>query len=144
MTPMKFIETIGLAKREAKGEATPEEVAWLADPANYRLWVQALRSAIADAVEQFDLQRERLERARNEVAAGILSQDAYRLVADAYDAWSKKANRYRLGLEQRLAEITATEQSEVERLRAAITVHRYNSQAPHSDADHELWSVLDV
>lgn len=143
MTTMKFIETVALAKREAKGEASPEEVAWLSDPANYRLWVQALRSAITDAVEQFDLQRERVERARAEVQAGITSNENYRVIADAYEAWSKKANRYRLGLEQRLAEVTASETAEVERLRAAITVHRYNSKAPHSEADHQLWSVLD-
>lgn len=142
---MNFIETVGIAKREAKGDVTPDEAAWLHNPANHPIWVQALKAAISDAVDQFDLQRERLDRARAEATAGLLSQEKYREVADAYEAWSKKANRYRLGLEQRLAEITASHDAEVERLRLAIERHRsiQTGYSP-SDADHELWAVLDA
>lgn len=141
---MDFIEVVEVAKREAKGEATQAETAWLHDPANYPSWVQALQTAIQDINQQIDYQRDRLDRGRREVEAGILSKDQYGRLSDSYEAWSKKANRYRLGLEQRLAEITVAHTSEVERLRVAIMQHRYFSQAPHSDADHALWAAIDL
>jgi hypothetical protein len=140
---VKFLEVINLAKREAKGEATPEDQAWLSDPANFQSWCVALRSAITDATEQFEQQRERLDRARADVQAGILSTGDYQQISDHYEAWAKKANRYRLGLEQRLAEITTTQDSEVARLRTAIEKHRSVKQYEPSVADEVLWSVLD-
>ena len=141
---MNFIDTVSIAKREAKGDATSEEIAWLHQPEHLSMWVQALKAAIADAVDQFDLQRERIERARNEATAGLITQERYHEVAEFYETWSKKANRYRLGLEQRLAEITAAHDSEVERLRRAIEQHRA-AQMGYSpnEVDFQLWAVLD-
>lgn len=141
---MDFLEVVEIAKREAKGQATSSEIDWLYRDENYSTWVQALRSAIQDVVEQMEYQNERLERARSEVQAGLMTPNAYLVISQNYEAWSKKAHRYRLGIEQRLMEITTLHESEVTRLRTAIERHRLDSRAPHSDADHDLWSVLDV
>lgn len=141
---MAFVDIVGIAKREAKGEATSDEVSWLHEPQNRALWIRALRAAIQDAQDQFSLQRERVDRARLEVGSSLLTEDRYRQIVGEYDAWVKKANRYRIGLEQRLQEIGLdSEMTEAERLRNAIAAHRHMSEEPHSDADRHLWTVLD-
>jgi len=140
---MSFIDVVTVAKREAKGDATQDEIEWLTRSENREIWARALRSAVHEAQEQIEIRREGVERARVEVAAGLLDQRGYRAIADEYDAWIKKAQRYRLGLEQRLAEVVSQTQAEIDRLRVAIEAHRASSTSTPSDADSRLWSILD-
>lgn len=139
---MDFIEVVAAAKREAKGDATDQEIAWLRDPRNRSAWMLGLSSAIQDAADQFAQQRERLERVRADAEAGLISPDAYRAVSDSYEAWIKKASRYRLGLEQRLVEVSDEDRSQASVLRRAIEQHRHDRYAGVPDADVRLYQHL--
>lgn len=138
---MEFIEVVAAAKREAKGDASATEIAWLHDPAHRSAWIQGLVAAIHDADAQFKQQRDRLDRARADAESNLLRSEVYRTLADEYDAWLKKASRYRLGLEQRLIEIRASDKADADVLREAIRRHCLAVQDPRSE-DLALWAIL--
>ena len=103
---MKFVDVVDLVKREAKGDATAREQDWLYAPANRKVWKAALEAAIDDCLLQFDEWDVRLDRMRGEVRDGVITTQTYEKASEAYELWRKKAGRYRLGLEQKLLEIT--------------------------------------
>lgn len=140
---MNFSELVTAAKREAKGEASPDEIALLALPENRGRWIEALRSAIDDAEQQFSYQSGRVERARADATAGLIGADVYAETVAAYESWTKKAARYRIGLQQRLAELAA--ETDRPDLAAAIARHREVTLAADvapTAADAELWAAL--
>lgn len=140
---MDFSELVEAVKREAKGDASREELFWFEDPRNRSTWSHALTAAIQDAGFQFRLQQDRLDRARGEVEAGLVSPDVYREISDRHDVWLKKASRYRLGLMQRRAEIQADVDRRIESLEGAVRRHRAARIAGDETADAELWQILD-
>jgi len=107
----EFVEVVAIVKREAKSEASPEEAEWLHRSENVTLWKEALAAAIADVCDQFAHQKERLDRVREDTAAQILPQASYDAALVEYEAWKKKASRYRLGLEHRLREVRSAERT---------------------------------
>jgi hypothetical protein len=146
---LAFQEVVELVKREAKGEATDSEKRWLYSPSNRKTWKAGLSSAIEDCVLQFEEWDVRLERVRNEVIDGVVSKEGYERASEAYEAWRRKAGRYRLGLEQRLLEITLDEQGYepiVDTLVDAIRKHKKDlvGQRESVAVDIRLWSVLDT
>lgn len=140
---MNFTELVQAAKREAKGEASADELAALNNPENTTRWAEALRSAIDDAEHQFAQQQERLNRARADAAAGLMSTVAYAEHVDGYELWCKKASRYRIGLQQRLAELVAAQRTND--LAHAIALHRestLDANVTPTDADVALWEHI--
>lgn len=143
MVVMDFLHLVDAVKREAKGDATIEEIAWFQDPANGPLWIQALTAALHDAELQFQQQNERLARARADAEAGLLPADLYREMSDRHDLWLKKASRYRLGLAQRQAEVRAQRSDRAAVLEGAVLRHQAERLAGVDSADENLWKILD-
>lgn len=138
---VNFAWVVQAAKREAKGMASPEEVAWLSTPENVGTWASALQTAIDDIGQQFAHARSRLDGLRADTESGVVSAAVYETAVVEHDVWSKKASRYQLGLQERLAAICAIRDDEITRLRAAIVAHR-DAQQVASDADRTLWSLI--
>ena len=146
---MTFIEVVEMVKREAKGEATPQEKRWLSAPVNRKTWKAALQAAIDDCVLQFDEWDVRIDRLRGEVRDGLASRESYDKVSEGYEIWRKKAGRYRLGLEQRLLEISLEDEGRepiVDTLVSAIRQHKSEvaDSRDVSPIDLRLWSLLDT
>lgn len=152
----EFVDVVALVKREAKSEATPDEVEWLHRPENVTVWKEALASAISDVCDQFALQKQRLDRLRDECNLGVVTIDFYRGEADRYEEWKKKASRYRLGLEHRLREVRSRERTRnvmatdaartVLYLLAAIEDHRaaLTANGETRPEDEQLWACLEA
>lgn len=143
-----FTELVEIVKREVKGDATPTEVAWLTAPENRKAWKAGLEAAIDDCLLQFDDWEDRLERVREEVKAGVMSQAAYQGLHDSYEQWRKKAGRYRLGLEQKLLEVAFLDDDRdpaVELLSQAILEHREDliGRREATQIDMKLWSLIE-
>lgn len=135
-----FMQFIEIAKREVKSQATPAEIAMLAD--NFETWVSALRSAIADVDQQIADHRDRLDRQRLDAEVGLIDRERYiELIEDA-QAWEKKVARYRLGVTVRLTELENARGDVAHRLRAAIETHRDSIDEP-TGADETLWATLE-
>lgn len=107
----QFADIVALVKREAKSETTQDETEWLNRPENLSMWKEALAAAIDDVCEQFAAQKEKVDRVAVDVQRGLATQEDYDLAVLDYDAWKKKASRYRLGLEHRLREIKSRERT---------------------------------
>ena len=143
-----FNDIIDLVKREVKGQASREEIIWLKQPENTDLWVNGLEAAIEDLLLQFDDWEDRLTRIRQEIKADVLSTHDYLEATKQFEFWRKKASRYRLGLEQKLLEVSMTnEQREpiVDVLINAIEVHKKQSSKTRTvtPTDIQLWSLIE-
>ena len=141
-----FVEIVDLVKREAKGEISSDEQIWLSQPENLDQWKIGLEAAIDECLLQFDDWEDRLSRVRAEVKAGVLSQDAYERVMTDYELWRKKASRYRLGLEQKLLEISLLDEDRepiVDTLVNAISVHKEDLKREATAVDLKLWSLIE-
>lgn len=124
MKKYDFTEFVIAAKQEVKGEATPEQTQMLYAPENREMWLSALRAAISDAGDQFLQQTEKLDRMRKDAQIGMASQAQYKTFVDAYELWVKKANRYKLGLQDRVWELSAENETRLEMLLGSIRTHR--------------------
>jgi hypothetical protein len=151
MTVLKvtFQEVVEMVKREAKGDALEHEKKWLYSPKNRKIWKAALQAAIDDCISQFEEWDVRLDRLREEVRDGLISQQAYETGSAAYELWRKKAGRYRLGLEQKLLEITLDDKDHepiVDKLVEAIRSHKdgISDSRETTATDMKLWSLLDT
>lgn len=147
-----FTEVIALVKREAKSEASSEEVEWLNRPENLSMWKEALAAAIDDVCEQFAAHKEAVDRVRTDVVQGIATPQVYDAAVEQYEGWKKKASRYRLGLEHRLREVKSRERTRnvmatdaaktLIQLLNAIEVHKSQTldlRIEPTQADVELW-----
>ena len=139
---------IELVKREVKGQATSHEIRWLKQPENLQRWIGALEIAIEDLLLQFDDWEDRLARAREEKREGILETQDYLTLLKVYEDWRKKASRYRLGLEQKLLEVSLKhDQREpiVDVLINAIESHKKELSRERTVAptDLRLWSLIE-
>jgi hypothetical protein len=139
---------IELVKREVKGQATSDEIRWLKQPENLQRWIGALEIAIEDLLLQFDDWEDRLARAREEKREGILETQDYLTLLKVYEDWRKKASRYRLGLEQKLLEVSLKhDQREpiVDVLINAIESHKKELSRERTVAptDLRLWSLIE-
>lgn len=148
MNNMQFVELVALVKRESKGEATSEELDFLNEPQNIHAWKTALEAAIEDCLVQFDDWEDRIDRVRKDVKAGLMSTDGYENFMASYEPWKKKASRYRLGLEQKLLEISLTEDDRdpiIDTLVEAIVSHKdeLGNKRVATTADQRLWSLVD-
>ena len=149
-----FNEAVELVKREAKGSISEHEKQFLEK--NLRLWSEALDAAVDDADDQFDLQLDKLNRVRDEVAAGIRSTDEYNTALEFYEDWCKKVSRYRIGLDQRSREVRVLIRTEFANafdhqdyglaLYEAIAAHRKQKcevdELNGDSVDNELWQWL--
>jgi hypothetical protein len=143
---LPFVDLVDLVKREAKGEISSDEQNWLLQPENIDQWKIGLEAAIDDCLLQFEDWEDRLARVRLEVKAGVLSQDAYERTMDNYEIWRKKASRYRLGLEQKLLEISLLDEDRepiVDTLVNAISAHKEELKREATGVDLKLWSLIE-
>jgi len=149
-----FNDLVDLVKREAKGTITENEKMFLNN--NLRLWAEGLDAAIDDADDQFDLQKDKLDRVRADVSNRIRPAYDYDEALEFHEAWSKKASRYRIGLDQRSREVRALIRAEYVKttdhaqyglaLLEAVTAHRtqkYDQNMDGDEIDQELWLWLD-
>ena len=139
---------IDLVKREVKNQATSQEINCLKQPENVQKWIGGLELAIEDLLLQFDDWDDKLARARAEKKDGILDTKDYLVLLKVYEEWRKKASRYRLGLEQKLLEVSLThEQREpiVDVLINALEAHKKEVSRERTavPTDLRLWSLIE-
>lgn len=143
-------DILDIAKRECKGEATPEEVAWLNLPEMHGDWLNALITALNELDSQMTYHRDRIGLLANDVNLKIVSTGEYKFEKDKFDAWQRKALRYKAGLQRRINDIkmmmvNGDDAPRIEALIAAIILHKHQSETaglnpePH---DIELWSTI--
>lgn len=144
---------LDMVKRECKGQATEEEQEWLQDPNNHMAWCQALTTALSDAEASMQFHHNKISLLSQEAKYGGYALDKYLEEKEKYDAWQRKAQRYRNGISQRLAQVkilvgqndTISHTDEIVRLTRAIYEHK--KAALEADAipevyDQILWSVI--
>lgn len=151
MIPNK--DVLDMAKRECKGDATPEEITWLYDEQNRLAWCHALITALSDSDSQMMFHKTRIDMMSRDVDLGLKDEEDYYDEKQKFDEWIRKAQRYRNGINKRLSEVkTIISNSEsldlVEenaRLARAIIEHKRSSfegeytAEPH---DLKLWSTV--
>ena len=140
-----------IAKRECKGQATEEEVEFLNNPEQHNSWLNALINALNELDSQMTYHRDRVSMMTEDVRLNIVNTEEYKFEKDKFDAWQRKALRYKAGLQRRITEVKTMmfggndNNSRAELLAAAIMVHKQQSESaglsPESH-DLELWSAL--
>lgn len=151
-------DILDIAKRECKGEATNEEIAWLQQPENLLGWCQSLLTAISDYESQAIYHRDRLKMLAEDAKVHLISIEEYKFEKEKFDTWYRKSQRYRNGISGRLNHIkillgedkTVNLVEQVSQLSKAIIDHENSvsdsGRAP-SPWDLVLWAkvkVLDV
>ena len=148
-------EILDIAKRECKGEALPDEVAWLQKEDNRLAWCQSLMTALADYESQAIYHRDRVKMLAEDAKVGLVSRADYMVEKEKFDLWYKKSQRYRNGLSQRLNHVkillgedtTVSYVEEVSRLTKAIIAHEVavtdSGKAPNP-WDLVLWNEIQV
>lgn len=146
-------DVLDIAKRECKGDATPEEIAWLYDEENRLAWCHALITALSDSDSQILFHKTRVEMMGRDVEVGIANSNDYYDEKHKFDEWLRKAQRYRNGISKRLSEVktligNTTNIDLVEensRLARAIVEHKrssYEGEYTAEPHDLKLWSTV--
>lgn len=142
---------VDIAKRECKGQATEEEIAFLNRPEMYPEWLNALSTALNQLDSQMTYHRDRVTMLANDVKLNIVSESEYRHEKDKFDSWQRKALRYKAGIQERMTEVRSMASTspgsnlKAEELVTAILMHKRQSEnaglnpEPH---DIELWSSI--
>ena len=140
-----------IAKRECKGQATDEEIEFLNNPEQHSNWLNSLINALNELDSQMTYHRDKISRMTEDVKLNIITTEEYKFEKDKFDAWQRKALRYKAGLQRRITEIKTMmfggndNNSRAESLAAAIMIHKQQSEisglTPESH-DLELWSAL--
>ena len=99
------LDVLDMAKRECKGMATDEEVAWLHDEDNRLAWCHALITALADSESQVVFHKSRIDMMAKDVELGIKDANDYYEEKQKFDEWVRKSQRYRNGISKRLSEV---------------------------------------
>lgn len=147
------MDILDIAKRECKGDATEEEIAWLSQPARRADWHRALREAIEEFESQMLYHKTRVERMADDAKVGILSRDIYTAESEKFENWHRKALRYRSGLVKRASDIRAMLDSDPDfdfkenyyKLVNGIEKHRQDTLAAGlspENHDNDLWSII--
>lgn len=145
------MDILDVAKRECKGEATDAEIALLNQPEMHSHWLNALISALNELDSQMTYHRDRITMLTEDVKINIVSTDEYKHEKEKFDAWQRKALRYKAGLQRRMTEVktmmfTGDDNApRAEMLLAAIMLHKQQSETSGLDAephDLELWSTI--
>lgn len=144
-------DIIEIAKRECKGQATDEEIAYLNRPEMHSEWLNALMTALNELDSQMTYHRDRVTMLANDVNLNIMSESEYKYEKEKFDSWQRKALRYKAGIQKRMTEVKTMAFSSdgssprAEALIAAIILHRQQSEnsglTPESH-DIELWSSI--
>lgn len=144
------MDILDIAKRECKGEATVEEVTWLSLPYMRIDWLNALITALNELDSQMTYHRDRITMMTDDVKLDIVSTREYTFEKDKFDAWQRRALRYKAGLQGRVNDVkimlvSGDDSPRPEVLTAAIILHKQQSESygltpePH---DIELWSSI--
>lgn len=144
-------DVLDIAKRECKGDATGEEIAWLFAEENRLAWCHALITALSDSDSQMLFHKTRIDMLSKDAELGIIDIEDYQEEKEKFDEWIRKAQRYRNGINKRLSEvktILANTESldlieENTRLAKAIVDHRRSSfEGEYTAETHDLklWS----
>lgn len=151
MNPDK--DVLDMAKRECKGDATADEVAWLFAEENRMAWCHALITALSDSDSQMLFHKTRIDMLAKDAELGLIDDDDYHDEKLKFDEWVRKAQRYRNGINKRLSEVktlignssTLDLVEENARLAKAIIEHRRASFEGEYNAethDLKLWSAV--
>lgn len=147
------MDILDVVKRECKGNATDDEVSWLSAPERVGAWYQALLDAIAEFESQMMYHKTRIERIADDAKLNIVNKDFYVEEKEKFEAWYRKALRYRSGLVGRASDVKMmlSEQSseilsdKLNKLISAIHLHRKtmeNLDMTPEKHDADLWEVL--
>lgn len=151
MVPNK--DVLDMAKRECKGDATPEEVSWLYEEENRVAWCHALITALSDSDSQMLFHKTRIDMLSQDMNLQLLDINDYHEEKLKFDEWLRKAQRYRSGISQRLSEVKTilNESSNVNlveenaRLARAIIEHKraaFEGDYTGETHDIRLWSTV--
>lgn len=151
MLPNK--DVLDMAKRECKGDATSEEIAWLHDEENRIAWCHALITALSDSDSQMVFHKTRIDMAAKDVELGLLDPNDFDEEKLKFDEWLRKAQRYRNGINKRLSEVKTIlsnlDSLEIvqqnARLAKAIIEHKRSSfEGEYTAEPHDirLWSTI--
>lgn len=147
------MDILDIAKRECKGDVTPEEAAWLRSNDRRNEWYRALGVALNEFESQMSYHRTRIDRMADDTKAGIVSKAQYIEESERFENWHRKASRYRSGIVSRMSEVkalidsdpTSDFKSKYVDLLQAINRHRLASESlgltPESH-DIELWDSI--
>lgn len=147
------MDILDIVKRECKGDATDEEIAWLRDPKNHGAWLSALLWAISDFESQLLYHKTSVDLAARDAELKIINKNEYLETRDKFESWHKKALRYRSGLHERLAEVRSlmyahpdnSAKLNLQDMIQAITNHKkatINGGLNPEPHDSELWSLI--
>jgi len=142
-----------MAKRECKGDASPEEIAWLHDEENRIAWCHALITALSDSDSQMVFHKTRIEMMAKDVELGLKDHNDFDEEKLKFDEWLRKAQRYRNGINKRLSEVKTILSNldsleiveENTRLSRAIIEHKRASfEGDYTAEPHDirLWSTI--
>lgn len=144
-------DIIDIAKRECKGQATEEEVAFLNQPEMRQVWLNALKTALDELDSQMTYHRDRVTMLANDANLDLISEKEYLGEKEKFDSWQRKALRYKAGIQKRITEVktmnltSGDSSARVQELIEAIVNHKRQSEnaglnpEPH---DIELWSSI--
>jgi hypothetical protein len=145
------MDILDIAKRECKGEATQDEVAYLNKPEMLGQWVNALLIALNELDSQMTYHRDRVTMLADDVKMKLISTEQYRHEKEKFDSWQRKALRYKSGIQKRVSEVKMmmlngdSEFNNSHVLVSAIMKHKQQTEASGLDPephDIELWSSL--
>lgn len=146
-------DVLDMAKRECKGLATDDEIAWLHADENRLAWCHALITALSDSESQVVFHKSRIDMMAKDVELGIKDANDYYEEKQKFDEWVRKSQRYRNGISKRLSEVKTiladTEGldlvEENAKLVKAILEHRrasFEGEYTAEPHDIKLWSVI--
>lgn len=146
-------DVLDMAKRECKGLATDDEIAWLHADENRLAWCHALITALSDSESQVVFHKSRIDMMAKDVELGIKDANDYYEEKQKFDEWVRKSQRYRNGISKRLSEVKTiladTEgldlvEENAKLVRAIIEHKRASFEGEYTAEPHDikLWSVI--
>ena len=146
-------DALDIAKRECKGDATPDEVDWLHAEENRLAWCHALITALSDSDSQMLFHKTRMDMLSKDMNLDLVDINDYQEEKLKFDEWLRKAQRYRSGISQRLSEVKTIlgDSSNIDfveenaRLTRAIIEHKRGAfEGGYSVETHDirLWSTV--
>jgi hypothetical protein len=146
-------DVLDMAKRECKGLATDEEIAWLHADENRLAWCHALITALSDSESQVVFHKSRIDMMAKDVELGIKDANDYYEEKQKFDEWVRKSQRYRNGISKRLSEVKTILADtdgldlveENAKLVKAILEHKrasFEGEYTAEPHDIKLWSVI--
>lgn len=146
-------DVLEIAKRECKGDATPEEISWLYDESNRLAWCHALLTALSDSDSQMMFHKTRIDMMSRDVELGLTGKNEYYAEKHKFDEWIRKAQRYRNGISKRISEVKTliSNQTSLDlveentRLVKSIIEHRrasFEGEFTAETHDLKLWSTI--